>query len=194
MEKVCPDLIEKHIALFSDNTPTVSWVTWLTSKKSLVAELLVRALALCLKKMTHTCPLTPLHIAGSQNAMTDIPSHSFGSNPLWHCKTDKDLLTLFANKFPTPPQTSWTAFRPSSKICTRLILLLQMKHTSLDEWRQLPNIGNHIGNIGTPTLNLWDWTLTFRTLPSTTESAQSQDSQAELEEDTTATNTKSELA
>jgi hypothetical protein len=105
MEKVCPYLKEKHVALFSNNTPTVSWITQLASKKSRVAELLVRALALRLK-MTHTCPLTPLHIAGSQNAMTDIPSPSFGSNPLWHCKTDKDLLTLFANKFPTPPQTT----------------------------------------------------------------------------------------
>jgi hypothetical protein len=79
--KVCPDLMEKHVALFSNNTPTVSWVTRLASKKSPVAELLIRALALHLK-MTHTCPLTPLHIAGSQNAMTDIPSRSFGGNPL----------------------------------------------------------------------------------------------------------------
>ncbi len=144
--------------------------------------------------MTHTYPLTPLHIAGSQKAMTDIPSRSFGSNPLWHCKTDKDLLTLFANKFPTPPQTSWTTFCPSSKICTQLISLLQMQYTLLDEWQQLPNVGNHIGSIGAPTLDLWDWTLTFRTLPSTTESMQSQDSQAKLEEDTTATNARSELA
>jgi hypothetical protein len=65
MEKVCPDLKEKYVALFSNNTPIVSWVTRLASKKSRIAELLVRALVLCLK-MTKTCPLTPLHIAGSQ--------------------------------------------------------------------------------------------------------------------------------
>jgi hypothetical protein len=85
MEKVCPPLKEKHIAQFSNNTPTVSWVTCLASKKSRVAELLIRALALQIKS-THTCPLTPLHIAGTHNAMTDIPSRLFGSNPVWHCK------------------------------------------------------------------------------------------------------------
>ncbi len=64
MEKVCPDLMEKHVVLFSDNTPTVSWITRLASEKSRIAELLVRALALRLK-MTHTCPLPPLHVIGS---------------------------------------------------------------------------------------------------------------------------------
>jgi hypothetical protein len=60
-------------------------------------------------------PTHPLHIAGLHNSMTDIPSHSFGSNAVWHCKTNKDLLTLFLQKFPLQPQTSWTVFRPSSK-------------------------------------------------------------------------------
>ena len=58
MEKVCPPLTKKHIALFSINTPTVSWVSCLASKKLKVAKLLIRALALQLK-VTHTCPLTP---------------------------------------------------------------------------------------------------------------------------------------
>jgi hypothetical protein len=43
MEKVCPYLMEKHTALFSNNTPTVGWVTRLAPKKSRVAEGMVQA-------------------------------------------------------------------------------------------------------------------------------------------------------
>jgi hypothetical protein len=52
IEGVCPDLREKCMALFSDNSPTVSWATRLASRWSLVAEHLVQALALHLK-ITH---------------------------------------------------------------------------------------------------------------------------------------------
>jgi hypothetical protein len=48
LEGVMPDLAHKHVALFSDNSPTVSWVTKMASKKSRVAAQLVRAMALCL--------------------------------------------------------------------------------------------------------------------------------------------------
>jgi hypothetical protein len=98
IEGVCPDLCEKRITLFSDNMPTVSWVTCLASKRSIVAEQLVQALALRLKAM-HAYPLTPMHIEGKRNAIGDISSRSFGSNPAWTCASDSDLLTLF-NKFP----------------------------------------------------------------------------------------------
>jgi len=74
-----------HVALFSDNQPTVSWVQRLASKSSVVAGQLVRALALRLKT-TGASLLTPLHIAGVENAITDIPSRSFGSVNKWHRK------------------------------------------------------------------------------------------------------------
>ncbi len=69
---MCPSLREKRVTLFSDNSPTVSWVTGLASRKSLVAEHLVQALTLRLKTM-HVCPLTPLHIEGKLNAIADVP-------------------------------------------------------------------------------------------------------------------------
>jgi hypothetical protein len=101
IEGVCPDLREKCITLFSDNSPTVSWVTHLASRRSVVAEHLVQVLALRLKTM-HACPLTPLHIEGVQNAIADVPSRLFGSNPAWTCKSDSELLTLFNTCFPFP--------------------------------------------------------------------------------------------
>jgi hypothetical protein len=38
IEGVCGILVEKRVALFSNNTPTVAWVSHLASQKSLVAE------------------------------------------------------------------------------------------------------------------------------------------------------------
>ncbi len=78
MEEIICDLTKANIALFSNNTPTVSWVTCLASQHSIVAANLVAALALCLKNLC-CCLLTPQHIKGKENTITDIPSHLFGS-------------------------------------------------------------------------------------------------------------------
>ncbi len=146
---VCANLREKRVALFSDNSPTVGWVTRLASKRSVVAERLIQALALRLKS-THTCPLTPLHIKGIRNKIVDIPSRSFGSDPAWKCTSDAELLTLFNNHFPLPQQQSWTVYRPSYAVVTRVTSILQMKPFALDDWRRLPTRGKCAGEIGAP--------------------------------------------
>jgi hypothetical protein len=51
-------------------------------------------------KQKQVSPLTTLHIAGHKNAMTDIPSRSFGSEKKWYCKNDDELLTLFNASYP----------------------------------------------------------------------------------------------
>ena len=163
LEGIAPDLTHKHIALFSDNSPTVSWVTKMASRKSKVAAQLVRALALRLN-VKQTCPLTPVHIPGVENALTDIPSRSFGSVREWECKSDTELLTLFNTKFPLPQQASWTVFRFGTKVTTRVISALRMKGITLAEWQRLPKTGKHIGQIGRNMSDLWDWTLSYRGL------------------------------
>jgi hypothetical protein len=185
MEAVCPSLDGAHVALFSDNSPTVHWVQRMASKQSVVAMQLIRALALRLH-INNTSPLTPLHIAGVQNAMTDIPSRSWGSEHKWHCKTDHDLLTLFNNLFPLPNQASWNVFQPSDAICTRVISVLRTMDSTTDEWRRLPQRGTWLGETGPPTSNLWDWTLSYRIQPTTTRSEQSPDSQDACGPDSTA--------
>ena len=182
MEAVCPSLNGAHVALFSDNSPTVHWVERLASRHSVIAMQLIRALALRLQ-LNKTSPLTPLHIAGIQNAMTDIPSRSFGSVPKWHCPTDSHLLTMFNSMFPLPLQASWNVFQISSAISTRVISILRTKDFSLDEWRRLPKIGTNIGTVGAPMSNLWDWTLTYRTSRSPSRPEHLQDLQQESEQD-----------
>ncbi len=161
MEHVCGILTEKRIALFSDNSPTVSWVERMACRSSLVAEQLIRVLALRFN-IQKVCPITTLHIAGDQNSMTDIPSRSFGSEQKWHFKAEHDLLTFFNINFTLPLQNSWTVCQPTSAIATRVISVLRMTPFTLDDWRRLPAAGKNIGITGKSTRLLWEWTLTFR--------------------------------
>ena len=193
MEDVCKITSGDRVALFSDNQPTVSWVKRMASKSSIVAGQLIRALALRLK-LSGASPLTPLHIRGIENAMTDIPSRSFGEPKKWHCPTDKDLLTLFSETFPLPNQQCWTVYRVSLEISTKILSVLRMKLISMDVWRQLPSRGKHIGDVGAATSHLWEWTLTYREQRSKNESEHLQDSQPSSEKDTSIANkAKSEL-
>ena len=141
----------------------------MASRHSMVAAQLVRALALRMK-LRRTCPITPCHIPGVENAMTDIPSRSFGSVPEWHCQTDEELLTLFNSRFPLPHQGSWTVFQITSRVCMRVTSVLRMKDIKLGEWWRLPRIGRHTGNIGAPMSHLWGWSLTYRRLDTSQES------------------------
>jgi hypothetical protein len=184
MESVCGTLWEKRVALFSDNSPTVGWVRRLATRGYMVSAHFIRALALQLK-LNRTCPVTPLHIAGEENSMTDIPSRSFGSKPKWHCKSHTDLLTLFNNLFPIPSQNSWTLFQISYAVGMQVTSVLQMKDFTLEEWRRLPKVGKHVGAAGRLMSHLWEWTLFYRTPRSLTESASSQASQDESVQATT---------
>ena len=114
-----------------DNQPTVHWVERLVSKSVAVAGQLLWALALRLK-LKHTLPLTPLHIKGAENAITNILSCSFGSDTRYFCVDDGELTNLFNSKFPLPDQSSCNVFRPSWKICMRVISVLRMNTSSVD--------------------------------------------------------------
>ncbi len=161
LEGVAPDMVQKHVALFSDNSPTVSWVEKMASKKSRIAAQLVRMLAFRVN-LRQACPLTAVHIPGVENALTNIPSCSFGSVPKWHCRSDDALLTLFNKTFPLPEQVSWTCFQFNTNVTTHVISTLRMKGITLAEWQRLPKIGKHIGKIGRHTSGLWEWTLIYR--------------------------------
>ncbi len=181
MEDVC-DITNAYVALFSDNSPTVHWVQRLAAKHLAVVMQLICALALRLQ-LAHASPLTPLHIAGVDNALTDIPSWSFGSEVKWHCSLNDELLTLFNATFPLPNQASWTVFHLSSAIVTRVTSTLQMKVFTGDDWRKLPPKGRLVGNVGPPMSSLWDWTLTFKKHRTPSEYEHSPDLQHESDQE-----------
>ncbi len=174
MEEVCSPLHEKRVTLFNDNSPTIGWVMRLASRRLLVAEHLIQALAQRLK-FQQACPLTPIHIKGKCNTLSDILSRLFGSTPAWQCDTDAALLTLFNPMLPLPNQSSWTIFHLNCKVVTLVTSALRTRHFVLDDWRRLPKTGKHIGDIGARTSNLWGWIRTLLTHHSTPECAASQD-------------------
>ena len=161
MEEVCLKLRAAYVAFFIDNSPTIGWVKRIAVRVSLVAMQLVRALTLRLKK-TGASPLTPLHISGEENAMTDIPSRSFGSNLSWFCKNDTALLNLFNKIFPLPNQASWTVFSPSNAVSMKFISVMQMQHFEMGECLQLKKAGKTVGKISVPLSDLWEWSLGYR--------------------------------
>ncbi len=183
MEAVCRPLEEKRLTLFNDNSPTIGWATKLASKRSVVAEHLIQALALRAKQHK-ACPFTPMHVAGKQMAIA-IPSRSFGSKPVWHCQSNDNLLTLFNSTFPLPSQQSWTVFHLDCRTAMRVTSTLRMKPFALDDWRQLPSPGKLVGKIGQPTSHLWVSIRIYNRLPSSNKSAASPVSPSASGQDTT---------
>jgi hypothetical protein len=144
VEAIVPDIAYKHIALFNENSPMVSWVNKIALQRLPIAAQLVHALALQLN-IKKTCPLTPVHTPGVENALTDIPSCLFGSVKEWECKTNDELLTLSNQNFPLPNQASWMVFQFGIGMTMHVISALQMKGIMLAKWQQLPKIRNTLG-------------------------------------------------
>ena len=94
--------------------------------------------------------------------MIDIPSHAFGSNLFWFCKNGTDLLNLFSTHFSLPNQASWTFFVPSNSVSKKVISVLRMHNFEMGEWLQLKKAGKHVGKIGVPLSDLWEWSLGYR--------------------------------
>jgi len=172
LEAMVDDLSGARIALYSDNSPSVSWIQRLASRRSQVAMQLIRALALRLQ-LRKASPLTTLHIAGVHNQLTDVPSRSFGSNPAWACTTDTDFSHLYNSLFPLPDQSSWNVFRFSNAIVMKIISVLRTRPSTMDEWRRLPRLGRCIGPPGPSSLHLWAWIHTSTGSGTNTESERS---------------------
>ena len=180
LEATTEPLQAARVALYSDNSPSVSWIQRLAARRSPIAMQLIRALALRLQ-IRKASPLTTLHIAGERNQLTDIPSRSFGSNPQWACKTDSDFASLYNSLFPLPSQQSWSVFRFSNEVVTKIISILLMRPSTMEEWRHLPRLGKCIGPPGPSSSHLWAWTHTCKTVPTSTASDSSPDLQPRSE-------------
>ena len=139
-----------HAGCCSDNSATVSWQARGASKRSRVANRLLRVLAIRLR-VNRASPLMTKHITGDQNGLGDIPSWSYGYKAEWHHKIDIDFLAYFNKTFPLPSKNCWTGYRLHSAVSTKVMRELLTGGSSMDEWRQLPTLGRKFGRIGKPT-------------------------------------------
>ena len=142
-----------HVGVCSDNSPTVAWQTKGASKRSDAANRLLRILAIRLRH-NRTSPLVTRHLAGKRNHLGDIPSRSFGWKAAWHFDCDIDFLTFFNSVFPLPEQNCWTGFRLTSGVVSKVISELLTEGSPMDEWRQLPKLGQRYGRNGKPSADL----------------------------------------
>ena len=140
------DTRHAHVGVCSDNSATVAWQMRGASKRSAVANRLLRVLAIRLRK-NRASPLVTRHLAGERNHLGDIPSRSFGYKKEWE-HNDEAFLTFFNKTFPLPQQNCWTGFRLNSRVASKVICELLTEGSSMDEWRQLPTLGRPFGKIG----------------------------------------------
>lgn len=103
-----------------------------------------------------------LHIAEEWNAMTDIPSHLFGSKAKWHFTVDKHFLTCYDSLFLLPTQEYWNYFCIFSTVSTKVISILQAKNFKMGECQHLQKAGKHIGRTGERFSYFWEGSLTYR--------------------------------
>ena len=75
--EACVTLRLEHVGVCSDNNATVAWQRRGASKRSAVANRLLRALAIR-QRVNRASPLVTRHLAGVRNHLGDIPSRSFG--------------------------------------------------------------------------------------------------------------------
>ena len=188
IEHVVQDLKHKHVVLLSDNSPSVAWIERMASKRSLPAAELLRVLAYRLNE-TRACPITPIHIPGRHNRISDIPSRSFGYKKEWHFKCDREFLTFFNSQFPLPDQHSWQLCQPSTKISSRVCHALLTPGSGIQNWRRLPELATNIGGTGKSLRGLWKWILTStqETSPTSAKSEQSQSLEQPSEKECTET-------
>ncbi|KAL7533742.1 hypothetical protein ACHAWF_007944 [Thalassiosira exigua] len=147
LEACVPNLRWKHVGVWSDNTPTVAWTTRWASKRSAVANRLLRILAIRMREK-RASPLVARHVAGERNVLGDIPSRSFGYRAEWHFECDNDFLAFFNDKFPLPDKISWTGFCLTSGVASKLMHELLTGASSMAEWRRLPKLGRKFGGNG----------------------------------------------
>ena len=156
-----------HVALLNDNKSAVSWIlSWAAHSKGPAGNLIM-ALALR-QRMRRASPLTPAHLAGELNTMADVASRSFGYKSEWKCDSTDEFLTLFDRFFPLPNKTSWQYFLISSRIVTRVTDALQMRPSTMEEWKKLPKIGTSISRTGASFCNLGELTRTWKARPLST--------------------------
>lgn len=164
--EACTDTLHwKHVGVCSDNSPTVAWTARWASKRSSVANRLLRVLAIR-HRVQRASPLVARHIAGEENQLGDIPSRSFGYKAEWHFEHDIDFLSYFNRAFPLPNKNSWTGFRLTSGVASKVMRELLTQGSSMAEWRQLPKLGRRYGATGQPIATSLECLRTWRTATS----------------------------
>ena len=138
-----------HTAAWCDNTSAVSWTVNMSSKRSLVAQQLTRALAIRMIQ-NRSSHLAALSIAGLDNGLADLASRSFKHTGIQgnYDLSDAEFLTKFNTDFPLQQDASWLMLRLHTKIASNVFTLLRGKTPPMASWIRLKRSACDIGRIG----------------------------------------------
>jgi hypothetical protein len=137
LEQLVP-LRRTHIAIRSDNTPTVAWVASMSSKSKFpTAGRLIRALAMR-QRVSQSAPAQVGYIPGPENTLADLASRSFQLHPTFSMQDtaqDGAFLSAFSHLFPLPPQhTSWQLAHLTPELSSLVISTLRGQRSNLQQW------------------------------------------------------------
>ena len=162
LEHVCDDLRYKHVGMFCDNTSAVSWAYRGSTSTSTVAGRLLRFLALRQRKR-QVSSLAPLHVAGDDNAMADIPSRAFKSGKYF--AACNDIVAYFNTHFPLPQNLSWKEYEVKPKLASRVTSSLRGERLQMESLLNLSKQGTNTGDTGQRTAPPATQTHTSQTSP-----------------------------
>jgi len=124
------DLAHAHVAIWCDNTPTVTWASRLLATKAVKAAQILRMLAMRMMEC-QASPLTTLHVPGTLNTMADFASRSFEQFP-----SDREFLTEFNKRFVLPQNACWNLCLLPSATIGRANASLLTTTSELASWRR----------------------------------------------------------
>ena len=150
LEKIAPcSLRHTNVGIYCDNTSAVSWAQRLSSTSSIIANHLLRALAV--RQHVHrTSPLLCMNIAGTNNDIADVPSRSFQNYQFTN--SNQPFVHTFASLFPLKQPHSWKEFHLPTKLSSRVMSLLHGNQLTLGLWMQTPGQDKNTGLTGKSTV------------------------------------------
>ena len=145
LENIAPRSLKYICAgMFSDNTPTVSWTTKLSSTNSTIGSYLVRALAI--RMHVHHASALCTHEAGTDNIMADETSRS--SRLASYTNTSSPFIDVFNKKFPLPQAQCWQEYHLPPRLLSLVTSCLLGNPLPMEQWTKLKNEGKNIGKTG----------------------------------------------
>jgi hypothetical protein len=155
--------------LFSDNTPSVSWVNKMASRANTsISNNLLRGLAM-LQRATGSAPPFIASIAGAQNGLADTASrlekivHPNQSSGSFTPVPNNALLSVFNTRYPLTQEKSWHVVTLPAEQISLVISTLRRQRLPLRHWTVTP--GHGPGSAGPSSVSLPTSTLGSEEFP-----------------------------
>ena len=144
LELVVDDLQHKNVVPFCDNTPAVSWVTRMSSKRSRVGGRLAKGIAVRARQRRMCLP-EALSVSGDANKMADVASRSFNADS-GYLFSNTQLLSYFSSHFPLPQNRSWKVVTLLPEDISKVVSTLRGQRLTMAQWTS--HDAGSIGAIG----------------------------------------------